>query len=94
MGLASDPADLEAALARSDEDLDEHIAAAHTAFYHGCGTCRMGEPGDPDAVVDPDCRVIGVDGLRVVDAAAIPHVPRSNTNVVVTALAERMAERW
>jgi choline dehydrogenase-like flavoprotein len=96
-GLASDRAQLDAALSLGDDDLDEHIAAAHTAFYHGCGTCRMGafDDGDePGAVVDPDCRVIGVDGLRVVDAAVIPHVPRSNTNVVVTALAERMAQRW
>jgi choline dehydrogenase len=96
-GLASDRAELDAARALGDDALDEHIAAAHTAFYHGCGTCRMGsvdDGDDRDAVVDPDCRVIGVDGLRVVDAAVIPHVPRSNTNVVVTALAERMAQRW
>jgi choline dehydrogenase len=93
-GLVTDREELDAKLALGDDDLDEHIAAAHTAFYHGCGTCRMGEADDPDAVVDPDCRVIGVDGLRVVDAAVIPHVPRSNTNVVVTALAERMAQRW
>jgi choline dehydrogenase len=92
-GLSSDRAGLDAALRLGDDDLDEHIAEAHTAFYHGCGTCRMGEPDDPDAVVDPDGRVRGVTGLRVVDAAVIPAVPRSNTNLVVTALAERMADR-
>ena len=52
----------------------------------------MGDWDDEHSVVDPECRVRGVDGLRIVDASVIPTVPRSNTNLVVTALAERAAE--
>jgi len=80
--------------AQDDRELDAWIAAHLTTSAHLCGSARLGQADDPDAVVDPDCRVIGVDALRVVDAAVIPHVPRSNTNVAVTALAERIAERW
>ena len=56
---------------------------------HICGTARMGV-GD-DAVVDPDCRVKGVDGLRVIDASVFPSVPRANTHLMVLAVAEVMA---
>ena len=52
----------------------------------------MGDWDDEHRVVDPELRVRGVDGLRIVDASVIPTVPRSNTNLVVTALAERAAE--
>jgi choline dehydrogenase-like flavoprotein len=71
------------ALAMSDGAVDQLIAETHSAFYHGVGTCRMGD------VVDTECRVLGVDGLRIVDASIIPTVPRSNTNLAVMALAER-----
>ena len=54
---------------------------------HICGTARMG------AVVDTDCRVNGVDGLRVIDASVFPSVPRANTHLMVLALAEVMAQR-
>jgi choline dehydrogenase-like flavoprotein len=81
-------------LARSDAAIDAHIADAHTAFYHGVGTCRMGTSGDPhDHVVDVQCRVLGLDGVRVCDASVIPTVPRSNTNLAVMALAERFVQR-
>jgi choline dehydrogenase-like flavoprotein len=59
------------------------IAESHSAFYHGVGTCRFGD------VVDTDCRVFDLDGLRICDASIIPTVPRSNTNLAVMALAER-----
>jgi len=52
-----------------------------------------GDPARGDHVVDPSCRVLGVAGLRVVDAAVAPTVPRSNTNVLVTAMAEHFAAR-
>lgn len=86
-GLLLDRADADRELARTDADLDRMIAAEHAAFYHGVGTCRMGVEGE-DRVVDTDCRVVGVAGLRVIDASIIPTVPRSNTNLAVMALAE------
>jgi choline dehydrogenase len=89
-GIAIERAELARTLALRADDIDEHIAEEHTAFYHGVGTCRMGE--HDASVVDPELRVRGVEGLRIVDASVIPTVPRSNTNIVVIALAERAAE--
>lgn len=60
--------------------------------YHPAGTCALGDPEAPSTVVAPDCRVVGVDGLRVVDASIMPTVPRANTNLPVLAVAERAAE--
>ncbi|MGH3392360.1 MAG: GMC family oxidoreductase, partial [Actinomadura sp.] len=60
---------------------------------HLCGTCRMGAPDDQTSVVDPECRVLGVEGLRVIDASVMPTVPRANINLSVIMIAERMAER-
>lgn len=68
-----------------DADLD----AAVTNYVHAVGTCRMGTPGDPAAVVDTDCAVLGRRGLRVVDASVMPDIPRANTQTV--AIAERVA---
>jgi 5-(hydroxymethyl)furfural/furfural oxidase len=60
---------------------------------HLCGSCRMGAPVDEATVVDPDCRVLGVDGLRVIDASVVPEVPRANLHLTVVMLAEHMATR-
>ncbi|WP_406498234.1 GMC family oxidoreductase N-terminal domain-containing protein [Streptomyces sp. NBC_01604] len=59
---------------------------------HICGTCRMGAPDDPRAVVDPAGRVLGVEGLWVADASVFPEVPRANTNLPTIAAAERLAD--
>jgi choline dehydrogenase len=72
------------------EALREHVASTTFAFYHPVGTCRMGDDGD--AVLDAELRVRGVEGLRVVDASAMPAVPRGNTNAPTIALAERAAD--
>ena len=56
----------------AQEALDAHIRDHAESAYHPCGTCRMGRADDPGAVVDPQCRVIGVEGLRVVDSPVIP----------------------
>jgi choline dehydrogenase-like flavoprotein len=74
----------------SDADLDEWMLQVATDAQHICGTARMGV--DDDSVVDPECRVHGVEGLRVVDASVLPHVPRANTHLAVLAVAERAAD--
>ena len=74
----------------SDEALRAHVARTTFAVYHPVGTCRMGT--DPDAVVDDQLRVNGLEGLRVVDASVMPTVPRGNTNAPVIAVAERAAD--
>jgi choline dehydrogenase len=56
---------------------------------HACGTCAMG--GGPDSVVDPELRVRGVDGLRVIDASIMPSLPSGNTNAAVAMVGERGA---
>jgi choline dehydrogenase len=74
----------------SDDALRAHIARTTFAIYHPVGTCRMGQ--DPDAVVDDQLRVNGLEGLRVVDASVMPVVPRGNTNAPTIAIAERAAD--
>jgi len=77
---------------RTDAELDAFIAHEAESAYHPCGTCRMGDAGDVDAVVDPACRVIGVDGLRVVDSSVMPSVTNGNLNAPTLMLAERAAD--
>ena len=64
-----------------------------TDTVHVCSTCRMGSPADETTVVDPDCRVLGIEGLRVIDASIIPEVPRANLHLTVVMIAEHMASR-
>jgi choline dehydrogenase-like flavoprotein len=73
-----------------DAELERHMRQNCQTIYHPVGTCRMG--ADATAVVDPELRVRGVDGLRVVDASIMPTVPRGNTNAPVIAVAERAAD--
>ncbi|TYC51466.1 choline dehydrogenase [Rhodobacterales bacterium] len=65
---------------QSDEELDGFIREHVESAYHPCGTCRMGAKDDPMSVVDPDCRVIGVEGLRVVDSSIFPQITNGNLN--------------
>jgi len=65
---------------QSDRDLDAFIADHVESAYHPCGTCRMGAPDDPLAVVDPEARVIGVDNLRLADSSVFPQIPNGNLN--------------
>ena len=71
--------------------LDAWLKATVTDYVHAVGTCRMGAPDDPSAVVDPRCRFIGVEGLSVVDASIIPVIPRANTHLTAVMIAERAA---
>jgi choline dehydrogenase len=76
--------------ARSDDDVREAVRAGTETLYHPVGTCAIG--GSETAVLDPELRVHGVAGLRVVDASVMPTVPRGNTNAPVIAVAERAAD--
>ena len=65
---------------QSDEELNGFIKEHVESAYHPCGTCKMGAIDDPMAVVDPECRVIGVDGLRVADSSIFPRITNGNLN--------------
>jgi len=70
----------------------EEILAAAGPMFHPVGTCAIGRADDPRAVVDAECRVYGVQGLRVVDASIMPRIPSANTNLPTVMLAERAAD--
>ena len=76
----------------SDADIDAFVAREVESAYHPCGTCRMGSEDDPDAVVDSECRVIGVEGLRVVDSSVFPNITNGNINAPTLMLAEKAAD--
>ena len=80
-----------ATLASDDDALAEHIRQNVAGTLHPVGTCRMGAPGDPEAVTDPAGRVHGVAGLRVIDASIMPAPPRGNTNIPTIMVAEKLA---
>jgi choline dehydrogenase-like flavoprotein len=74
----------------SDVALDQYLLRTATTGHHPCGTCAMGTWAR-DAVVDPEGRVFGVVGLRVVDASAMPDCPRANLNATTMMMAEKLA---
>lgn len=76
----------------SDAALDAWLLQTGGNAHHTSGTCKMGPASDPMAVVDQYGRVHGLTGLRVVDAAIMPNVTRSNTNATTIMIAERVAE--
>jgi choline dehydrogenase len=65
---------------QSDAELDSFIKEHAESAYHPCGTCKMGRTDDPMAVVDSECRVIGVDALRVADSSIFPRITNGNLN--------------
>ncbi|MDX8482061.1 choline dehydrogenase [Mesorhizobium sp. VK24D] len=65
---------------QTDDELDAFIRDHAESAYHPCGTCRMGRADDLTSVVDPECRVIGVEGLRVADSSIFPRVTNGNLN--------------
>ncbi len=77
---------------QSDAALDRFIAEHAESAYHPCGTARMGDAGDPMVVVDPECRVIGVDGLRVADSSIFPRVTNGNINGPSIMVGEKAAD--
>lgn len=76
-----------------DAALDAWALANAGDTQHATSTCRMGPEDDPLAVVGPDCRVHGLEALRVIDASIIPFVPRANTHLTTVMIGEVMAER-
>ena len=71
---------------------DDEILAATGASFHPSSSCAIGAADNPFAVVDPQCRVYGVEGLRVADASVMPRIVSSNTNIPTIMIAERVAE--
>jgi len=78
--------------AQSDDMLDEFIKEHVESAYHPCGTCKMGSVDDPTAVVDPQARVIGVDGLRVADSSIFPRITNGNLNAPSIMVGEKVAD--
>ncbi len=77
---------------QSDEEIDAFIRAKGETIYHPVGTCKMGSPSDPMAVVDDQMRVIGLEGLRVVDASVMPTLIGGNTNAPTIMIAEKISD--
>jgi 4-pyridoxate dehydrogenase len=77
---------------RSDDEIDTHIRATGITVHHPLGTCKMGRPSDPAAVVDPELKVLGVEALRVVDASVMPDLVGGNINAPVIMIAEKAAD--
>jgi choline dehydrogenase len=76
----------------ADEAIDQFVREKVESAYHPCGTCKMGSADDPTAVVTPDTRVIGVEGLRVVDASIMPTITNGNLNAPTIMLAEKASD--
>ncbi|TAJ32416.1 MAG: GMC oxidoreductase, partial [Reyranella sp.] len=74
-------------------EVDDWMFDECSDAQHASGTCRMGGHDEKTSVVDPDCRVIGVSGLRVIDASVMPEVVRANTHLSTVMIAEKMADR-
>ncbi len=77
---------------QSDEQLDEHIRQHAESAYHPCGTLKMGAANDPNTVVDPQCNVIGVENLRVIDTSIFPRITNGNINGPAIMVAEKACD--
>ncbi|MEM7731975.1 MAG: choline dehydrogenase [Pseudomonadota bacterium] len=76
----------------TDDELDDVIREHAESAYHPCGTCRMGRADDRNAVVDPEGRVIGVDGLRVADSSLFPRITNGNLNAPSIMVGEKISD--
>ncbi|MDV2966971.1 choline dehydrogenase [Nitratireductor aquimarinus] len=77
---------------QSDDELDAFIRDHAESAYHPCGTCRMGAASDAMSVVDGECRVIGVEGLRVADSSIFPRITNGNLNGPSIMVGEKAAD--
>ena len=78
---------------QTDAEIDAWIRQNAETIYHPVGTCRMGVAGDPMAVVDGDLKVMGLQGLRVIDASVMPSLIGGNTNAPTMMIAEKIADQ-
>jgi choline dehydrogenase len=78
--------------ARDDKAIEAFVRAKAETVYHPVGSCRMGRADDHEAVVDPQLRVRGIEGLRVIDASVMPKLIGGNTNAPTIMIAERAAD--
>lgn len=76
----------------SDAEIDAFVRDHAESAYHPSGTCRMGSPDDPLAVVDPECGVIGIAGLRVADSSIMPRVTNGNLNAPTIMIGEKASD--
>jgi choline dehydrogenase len=76
----------------TDAEIDAFVRVKAESAYHASCSCKMGPDNDPSAVVDGECRVYGVEGLRVVDAGVMPSIVSGNTNAPTIMLAEKAAD--
>ena len=76
----------------TDAEIDDHIRNTAITLHHPLGTCKMGPAGDDMAVVDAECRVHGVERLRVIDASVMPDLVSGNINAPVMMIAEKAAD--
>ncbi len=77
---------------QNDDELDNFIREHAESAYHPCGTCRMGRAEDATAVVDPQCRVIGVEGLRLADSSIFPRITNGNLNAPSIMVGEKASD--
>lgn len=77
---------------KSDDELDAFVREEAESAYHPCGTCRMGDAYDPMSVVDPELRVIGIEGLRVADSSIFPRITNGNLNGPSIMVGEKAAD--
>ncbi|PZF78872.1 choline dehydrogenase [Aestuariivirga litoralis] len=76
----------------ADAEIDAFIREHCESAYHPCGTCKMGDAKDPTAVVDPECRVIGIENLRVADSSIMPQVTNGNLNGPTIMIGEKASD--
>ena len=80
------------ASAQSDAEIDAFVRGHVESAYHPCGTCRMGRADDAATVVDPTCKVVGVDGLYVADSSIFPIITNGNLNAPSMMAGEKAAD--
>ena len=78
---------------QSDAEISAWLRQNIESAYHPAGTCKIGPATDKQAVVDPECRVHGLEKLRVVDASVFPTLPNGNINAPVIMVAEKISHR-
>ncbi|HAP13070.1 MAG TPA: glucose-methanol-choline oxidoreductase [Afipia sp.] len=75
-----------------DKALEDFVLRSVFGVWHPSGTCRMGDPSDPLAVVDPNGKVIGTENVYVADASVMPRLPTANTNIPTIMIAEKISD--